>query len=53
MIKHLSSIITRIKDFCYNQTIIYALMMGAIAAALLFAWVLSDGESVAFVYNEF
>ncbi len=53
MIKQFSNIITKIKGFCYDHAIVYGLLMGAIAAALLVAWATGDGESVAFVYNEF
>ncbi len=53
MIKQLSSIITRIKGFCYDHAVVYGVLMGLIAAALLLFWANGDGESVAFVYNEF
>lgn len=53
MIKRLSSSITKIKEFCFKHTVVYALLIGACAALLLAVWAFSDGESIAFVYNEF
>lgn len=44
---------TKIKEFCYSHTVVYALCVGVCAAAILLAWAFGDGESVAFVYNEF
>lgn len=53
LIKRLSNSITRVKEFCYRHTVVYALVIAACAALILAVWAASDGESVAFVYNEF
>ena len=43
----------KVKTFFYEHTLLRCCIYGLIAAALLAAWALSDGTSVAFVYNEF
>lgn len=53
MIKRLSSSLSKIKEFLYSVTAARAIVYGIVAAALLWMWLTGDGESVAFVYNEF
>lgn len=53
MIGRLSNIITQIKETLYKSTPLRLLTYLAIIAALLLFWLYSDGEAVAFVYNEF
>lgn len=53
MIKRLSNIFSAVKTFLYSNTAARVILYAAIAAALLWTWLMSDGGSVAFVYNEF
>ena len=53
MIRRWLTTLGQIKDAVYSRTVLRLCAYALIAAALLAAWVLSDGEGVAFVYNEF
>ena len=53
MIKLLSDFITNAKAWIFGKTTARIFCYASIAAALLLAWLWADGESVAFVYNEF
>ena len=53
MIKRLSNILSRAKEWIYSVTAARAVVYGITAAALLYLYLTGDGESVAFVYNEF
>ena len=53
MIRRWLTSLEKVKAFFYEHTLLRCCIYGLIAAALLAAWTLSDGTSVAFVYNEF
>ena len=53
LIKRWLTTLGQIKEYCCSHTALRVCIYGLIAAALLAAWVMSDGAGVAFVYNEF
>ena len=53
MIAQLSSFIAEIKPFFLSHPALRIALYGLIAGAVFVVWLLSKGESVAFLYSEF
>ena len=53
MIERLQTLLSKISDTLRASFALRALCYALMAAAIFLVWLLSDGESVAFVYSEF